>query len=191
MSDNNIKNTEQIENGEEDLVLFEHRESIPLNSENAHFFRSAGGMVSMKLTANGKEEIFERVAVLRAFPISAPSEFLSVREENEKGDELGMIRRLSDFPSDTAKLIEDELALRYFTPEITRITNAKEKFGFHYWDIETSSGKLSIVLTNPYGNIRVLEDKRIIITDMDGNCFVIPDISKLDKASARRIDVYM
>ncbi len=189
MSNNSIK--DETTSASEDLMLFEHRESVPLTTDNATFYRSAGGMVSLKLCSDKNEEVFERVAIIRAFPINAPNEFLSVRVENEKGEEIGMIRRLSDFPAETVELIEAELALRYFTPEIKRIITAKEKFGFHYWDVDTSAGKLSIVLTNPYGNIRTLEDKRVIITDMDGNCFVIPDISKLDKASARRIDVYM
>ena len=36
---------------------------------------------------------------------------------------------------------------------------------------------------NPFSNIRVLEDQRIYISDMDGNSFVIPDPTALDRAS--------
>ena len=59
------------------------------------------------------------------------------------------------------------------------------------WEAETTAGKVSFVLNNPFSNIRVLEDQRIYISDMDGNSFVIPDPTALDRASYRRIEVYI
>lgn len=176
--------------------LFRHRESVNLTPENAVFSQSAGGLISLTLKkTNGDTEFFERVVIRRSFPITSPSEFISVREPdtraNGRGEEIGMIRNLSVFDKETVTLINHELDVRYFTPEIKKITSAKEKFGYNYWDIETPSGKLSIVLTNPFGNIRTLEDGRVIVLDMDGNCFVIPNPKNLDKQSLKYIEVYI
>ena len=88
-------------------------------------------------------------------------------------------------------IINAELELRYFTPVIQKILSVKEKFGYSYWEAETTAGKVSFVLNNPFSNIRVLEDQRIYISDMDGNSFVIPDPTALDRASYRRIEVYI
>ncbi|MCQ2431494.1 MAG: DUF1854 domain-containing protein, partial [Clostridia bacterium] len=85
----------------------------------------------------------------------------------------------------------EELYRRYFTPEIQKITGMKEKFGYSYWDVETSAGKVTFVLNNPFSNIRVLEDNSVFINDIDGNCFKIMDVSKLDAASLRRIEIYL
>ena len=192
------KKTESAEDTEEVNAddLFKHRESITMTPENSWFSLSAGGLISLKIiNAEGNEEFFERVVIRRSFPVTAPDEFLSVREPDSRikgrGAEIGMIRNVNIFDKDTVKLINDELEVRYFTPEIKKITSAKEKFGYTYWEAETTAGNASIVLNNPFSNIRVLEDMSIFISDMDGNCFVIPDPSKLDKLSYKYIEIYI
>ena len=192
------KKTESAEDAEEVNAddLFKHRESITMTPENSWFSLSAGGLISLKIiNAEGNEEFFERVVIRRSFPVTAPDEFLSVREPDSRikgrGAEIGMIRNVNIFDKDTVKLINDELEVRYFTPEIKKITSAKEKFGYTYWEAETTAGNASIVLNNPFSNIRVLEDMRIFISDMVGNCFVIPDPSKLDKLSYKYIEIYI
>ena len=180
----------------EDEALFKVRMSIPLTQENAIFTRSEGNLISLKVTQpDGTVEEFERVVPVRAFPITDPDEFISVKEpdsrEKGKGAEIGLIRRMSDFDADTQALLREELERRYFTPTITRLTGVKEKFGYFYWDAETSAGKVSFVMTNVSSNIRTLEDGRVFIHDIDGNCFQIPDPAKLDKASLKKIEIYM
>ena len=176
--------------------LFKHRVSINLTPENAWFSPSEGGLISLKIiNAEGEEEFFERVVIRRSFPVTSPDEFLSVREPDTRakgrGAEIGMIRNIHIFDQKTVDLINAELDIRYFTPTISRITSAKEKFGYNYWEAETSAGKVSIVLNNPFSNIRVLEDGRIYIFDMDGNCFLIPDPTKLDRLTYRTIEIYL
>lgn len=176
--------------------LFTSRKSIPLNPGNAKFSRSVGDLISLDLiNENGEEEHFERVIVLRSFPITNPDEFLSIREPDTRkkgrGKEIGMIRRISEFDEITMKLLNDELALRYFSPTILKITSVKEKFGYSYWETDTTAGHVTFVLDNPFSNIRILEDGRIFIADMDGNTFEIPDPAKLDKNSYKRIEVYI
>jgi len=176
--------------------LFKHRESIALSPDNAWFSASAGGLISLKIkNAEGETEEFERVVIRRSFPVTAPNEFLSVREPDTRkkgrGSEIGMIRDLSVFDKDTVAIINAELDLRYFTPEIKKITAAKEKFGYCYWEADTSAGHVAFVLNNPFGNIRKLEDGRILIADMDGNCFLIPDPEALDRQSYKVIEIYI
>lgn len=176
--------------------LFKHRESINLTPDNAWFSASVGGLISLKIkNAEGETEEFERVVIRRSFPVTAPNEFLSVREPDTRkkgrGSEIGMIRDLAIFDKDTVALINAELDLRYFTPEIKKITAAKEKFGYCYWEADTSAGHVSFVLNNPFSNIRKLEDGRILIADMDGNCFLIPDPEALDRQSYKVIEIYI
>ncbi len=178
-----------------DNLLFKKRKSVLLTPENAHFFRSEGGLVSLTLKGDDGEEIFERVLPIRSFPISEPEEFISIREpetkDKGKGDEIGMIRRMSDFDEETCSLLREELSRRYFTPELMKIFSVKEKFGYSYWDVQTSSGRISFVMNNPSSNIRTLEDGRVFIHDIDGNCFAITDPEKLDKGSFKHIEIYM
>ena len=176
--------------------LFKRRVSIDMTTENSWFSASAGGLISLKIiNADGEEEFFERVVLRRSFPVTAPDEFISVREPDTRlkgrGAEIGMIRNINNFDKATVDLLNAELELRYFTPEIKKITSAKEKFGYNYWEAETTAGSVSLVLNNPFGNIRKLEDGRIFISDMDGNCFIIPDPTKLDRQSYKVIEIYI
>jgi hypothetical protein len=179
-----------------DLILEHRRESIPLNRENAKFTRSKGNLISLDLTnPDGTTEFFERVVIMRAFPISNPDEFLSIREPDAKrkgrGNEIGMIRRMTDFDDETQKLFLEELDRRYFSPKLMKIISVKDKFGYLYWDAETSSGNVTFIMNNPFSNIRVLDDGRIIMHDIDGNVFEIPEPEKLDSQSYKKIEIYL
>ena len=181
--------------------LFENeRKSIPLTPENANFKRSEGGLISLNLKNTGengeiKEEFFERIVIFRCFPITNPDEFLSVREPDSKkmgrGKEIGMIRYMKDFPEEQQKLFTEELDRRYFSPEIIKIHSVKDKFGYTYWDAETDAGNMTFILNNPFSNIRLLEDGRIFIHDIDGNSFQIKEPSKLDANSFKKIEIYV
>ena len=174
--------------------LFGHRKSIELTPENARFYPSEGGLISLELTGeDGEKEMFERVVVLRSFPITDPDEFLSVREPDikERGEEIGIIENINIFDADTVKLLLSELDRRYFVPKIHRILSVKEKFESSYWEVKTSAGDVTFVMRNPFSNIRALEDGRVFMNDIDGNCFEIPDPTKLDAYSYKKIEVYL
>ena len=179
-----------------DLILEDTRVSVEITAENTKFKRSPSGLVSLELTRpDGKIEEFERIVAIRCFPVTNPQEFVPVREPDSKkkgrGKEIGMIRRMADMPKETQELLNEELDRRYFTPEILRITGMKEKFGYSYWDVDTTAGRVTFVLNNPFSNIRVLEDNSVFINDIDGNCFKIPDVAKLDAQSLRKIEIYL
>ena len=177
--------------------LFENeRVSIALTPENAVFKRSEGGLISLDLKEAGEiKESFERIVIFRCFPITNPDEFLSVREPDSKkmgrGKEIGMIRHMKDFPQEQQALFLEELDRRYFSPEIIKINSVKDKFGYMYWEAETDAGNMTFILNNPFSNIRLLEDGRIFIHDMDGNSFQIKDPNKLDSNSFRKIEIYI
>lgn len=191
-----LDNAEKEEEKNEEDLLDDTRVSIALTPENAEFFPSEGGLVSMRLChENGEVETFERVIVLRAFPVTNPNEFLSIREPDPKrmgkAKEIGMIRRASDFDEKTNVLFNQELDRRYFTPEILKIENVKEKFGYFYWTVQTSAGHITFIFNNPFNSIRVMEDGRVMFNDIDGNSFVIKDPKKLDPASYKKIEIYL
>ncbi len=179
-----------------DLILENVRVSINLTPDNARFFRSGGGLISLDIVnGDGEKESFERVVILRSFPVTNPDEFLSVREPDSKKQgrdkEIGMIRRITDFDDATRALLLEELDRRYFTPQIKRIFSVKDKFGYLYWEAETTAGHVTFVMNNPFSNIRVLEDGRILINDIDGNVFEINDPAGLDTASLKKIEIYL
>lgn len=185
---------DEIDDG--DLILEDIRESVRLTPENARFIRSNGGLVSLDLHIEGKEpESFERIVLLRAFPLTNPSEFISVRtpasKKEGKGVEIGMVRRMSDFDEETNMLLNEELDRRYFTPLIQKIHSVKEKFGYTYWDADTTAGRITFILGDIFNAVRLKDDGSVMINDIDGNVFSITDPSKLDPASYKKIEIYL
>jgi len=102
-----------------------------------------------------------------------------------------MIYDINDLDKETIALLNSELEVRYFIPEITAITSNRRKQGYIFWDLETKSGKASIVMNNPYSNLKVLENGSVLVYDMDGRCFSIPDPQKLDHQSHKILSEYL
>ena len=185
-TENNVTSVETVEENK--------KESVDITPKNAKFYRSGGGLVSLEIKYADDVEVFERVSLIRAFPISNPDEYISVKEPagaKSDGREIGMIRNIHDFDADTVALLNEELDRRYFTPEITRILSVKDKFGYIYFDATTSAGKVSFTMTNPYSNFRKLENGSVLITDIDGNCFRILNPESLDRGSYKKIEIYL
>ena len=76
-------------------------------------------------------------------------------------------------------------------PAIHKIHSFHEKFGYCYWDVTTSAGRVEFIMNNPTSNIRTLEDGRVFMYDIDGNCFTIGNPKALDKHSYKKLEIYL
>lgn len=174
---------------------------VYLTPENAVFSHTKNGFPAMRaflppVTDDLTEEKlppawqeFGRVQFHRAFPFDAPDEYISVLDMD--GKEYGIIRNLSDFEGETRSLIQKELDRKYLCPTITKITSLKDKLGFSYWDVETDCGNRSFTMQDTYRNMFHNSENGIILTDVDGNRFAIPDVLALDSKSYRKIELYL
>ena len=158
-----------------------------LTKENAKFERTPGGFV--KLTY--KDTTYDRVGVYRTFPVTMPEEFISIREANEKAREIGVIEKLSALDPEQAKMLKEQLDLRYFTPEITKIFDIKTEYGYGYFHVMTTYGECRFTIHNGGSSVVSLTDTRIVINDLDGNRFEVPDIMKLTVAERKKLDLFI
>lgn len=159
-----------------------------LKDEDVVFEKTTGGFLSIKI---GDKE-YKRVMLQRAFPLSKPAKFISVREvreDREPGEEIGVIEDIAKLSAEKRALVEEELTTRYFTPVILQITKLKDERGFVYIEAETSSGSRKITAHNNSSSFIRLSAGRVLIVDVDGNRFDIPDMTLLDKKSIRNLEV--
>lgn len=156
-----------------------------LHAHNATFIRTPGGFLSL---ATEGEEKYPRVNLHRAFPYSGNKEFISVRDP--EGKEIGMIRNMEDFSPETVTILEEQLDRRYFAPEIARINSIREEFGYSYWQVVTDAGECRFTVRGGQ-NITTLENHRVIIVDVDGNRFEIPDLQELDEKSKKKLERFL
>lgn len=158
--------------------------TVWLTPENAHFARK-NGLLYLTL---GETET--RVNLVREFPFEVPFEYISVLDPD--GGELGIIRATSLFDGAERELLENELRLRYYAPEILKILRVRERYGFSYWTVVTSdSGRLTFTMQDTYRSIFRIGAHSVTFSDVDGNRYEISDIEKLDRASRKRLDLYI
>jgi hypothetical protein len=128
------------------------------------------------------------VVPVRAFPIAAPDEGLSVLGSD--GRELAWIDRLADLPTDIRSLIEQELAEREFMPVIHRIKTVSSFSTPSTWEVDTDRGATSFVLKGEE-DIRRLGGPRLMIASGEGLHFVVADVAKLDRNSKRLLERFL
>ncbi|NTV71279.1 MAG: DUF1854 domain-containing protein [Azonexaceae bacterium] len=154
---------------------------------NPHFQLQRDSYGRLVLTAeNG--DIHEGVTPVRAFPIAAPDEGLSL--VNYEGHEVAWIDSLADLPPAIAALIEADLASREFVPEIERIDAVSSFACPSTWQLQTNRGPAELILKGEE-DIRRLSQTRLLIADAHGIQFLIRDLSTLDRHSRKLLDRFL
>lgn len=111
--------------------------------------------------------------------------------EDKSGTELAMLQPLENLNAASQKVLQNSLRLRGLTARILSIDSLAHQYGAVYWSVKTDRGAREFVLRGLTEHVRWLGDKRIIITDVDGNRFEISDMSALDKPSRDLLDLVL
>lgn len=138
------------------------------------------------IDANGV--LHEGVSPVRAFPIQAPEEGLSL--VNTDGKEVAWLDRISDLSPDMADVVREELAGREFMPEITRIIEVGSYACPSTWTVDTDRGETSFVLRGEE-DIRRIGSVSLLVSDSHGIHFLIRDQFALDKHSKKILDRFL
>ena len=128
------------------------------------------------------------VTPVRAFPIAAPNEGLSIVSAD--GHELSWIDRLTDLSADARQLLEEELAVREFTPSISRITKVSTFSTPSTWDVITDRGQTQLILKSE-DDIRRLAEGQLLIASSSGLQYRINNWVNLDKASKKLLERFL
>lgn len=131
----------------------------------------------------------KRAFLCRQFPFELQWEFISVM--NEEQEEIGIIRDISLFEGETGEMLKNELLRRYYAPVIEEVLNVKERYGFSYWKVRTQEGEVNFTLRDTYRSIIHAGGNRILLLDVSGNRFEIPDTAALDRKSYKKIELYL
>ena len=136
----------------------------------------------LTLTDGGE---YTKIDVIRSFPLTAPQRLIMLADRD--GEEIGIIENLAELDKESMRVVEAELAKSYFVPEILRINSLDEDYGVPRWDVETDRGPRRFQLRSRRDS-RLLEAGRVLIQDIDGNRYVVPDYRKLDARSQALIE---
>lgn len=128
------------------------------------------------------------VVPVRAFPLSAPSEGLSL--VSAEGRELAWVEDLQALPAAERALLEEELAAREFTPEMLRLRQVSTFSTPSVWSVDTDRGPAEFVLKSEE-DIRRLGSGALLIASSQGVHFLVRSRQALDKGSRRLLDRFL
>ena len=157
-----------------------------LDPAKIRLFRSPMGAPRLEIL---EKVCYTRVAVRRILPLSDPDHYISLGVGEEM--EIGIIEDPSRLDSESLKILREELDKRYFTPVIEKIHRVKERFGIHEWAVETSRGRVTFAVQGLHQNVRQVPPARLLITDVRGNRYDIPDYHRLDSHSFDQIQRHL
>ncbi|MBQ7955628.1 MAG: DUF1854 domain-containing protein [Lachnospiraceae bacterium] len=158
-----------------------------LKDGDAVFEKVGNGFLSLCLG----EEYYPRVNVVRMFPFSDSQKFISIRNAEEKQEEIGIIEDLDTMSPKKKEMLLEQLSLRYFTPVILKVRNIKDEYGYSYWDVVTDRGECKFTVKMGGKSISHLSEERVLIMDIDENRFEIPDVSKMTPAERKKLDLFL
>jgi len=153
-------------------------------------FRLSRNALGRLVFTGADGQAHEGITPVRAFPIGAPDEGLSL--VSAEGRELAWVPRMAALPSAQRALIDAELASREFTPEIKRLLQVSTFSTPSTWEVDTDRGPTQLVLKGEE-DIRRLPGNRaaLLITSGHGIVFKVPDLQSLDRHSRRLLERFL
>ena len=131
----------------------------------------------------------EGVTPVRAFPIAAPGEGLSL--VGADGHELLWVPRLEAVTGAARQLIEEELEVREFVPTIVKIITVSSFSTPSTWSVETDRGPTRFTLKGEEGIRRLHGRTKLLVASAEGVQYAIPDSTALDKASRKLLERFL
>jgi hypothetical protein len=134
----------------------------------------------LRLTV-GEDRSYLTVKPAWAAPLSQPDRYLSLM--NGKSEEIITLNDPNELPSASLAAVREELRRRYLTSTVKVIQQARTEFGATYWHVVTERGEKDFVTQSLQENAQWLSPTQLMLIDVDGNRFEIPDTQALDARS--------
>ena len=155
------------------------------NPKECRFFKNKNGFLVLELNSKN----MGRVKLSRSYPFSKPTEYICISDLEDK--EIGILRDITELDNASLELAKEELETRYFCPTITEIKSIKEKMGHFYFETKIGVKDRNFTVKNITRNVRFAGEDTLLIFDMDGNRYVMPEFSKTDAKSKRLLEPYL
>lgn len=133
----------------------------------------------------GDDRSYHTVKPIWAAPLSRPETYLSLLDG--KGQEIATLPDPNVLPPESLAAAREELRRRYLTATVSAVTHAKQEFGATYWSLQTDRGPRECVTQNLQENAIWLSPSHLLLLDVDGNRFELPNIAQMDEQSRRYI----
>ena len=161
-----------------------------LDLKETEFYATEGGFAALKY----KGEDYKHITLRRIMPLEMPMEYISVADTEDK--EIGILKTVADLPKAQQDVVVKELDNRYYSPQVLEVISVQDKLGYVYMELQLRNKqgkeyKKNCAVKDVSRNIRMLTNTSVIIFDVDGNRYMIPDVTVLNRQSMRKLDAYL
>jgi ABC-type glutathione transport system ATPase component len=118
----------------------------------------------------------------RAFPLSAPDQFVSLVDEHHY--ERACFPTLDVLSARAREVLLQALERGEFLPQVRQIQSIVQKATLSLWQVETDRGPRQFTVDQE-DHVRPLEDGRHLISDSHGMRYLVPRASELDLVSRK------
>ena len=120
------------------------------------------------------------VKLRQAFPWSEPERYLSLRDAGDR--EVAFIGDPASLDGESRQALERALEEAAFVLRVTRVVDIDEEVEIRQWTVETAHGR-RLFQTHQDDWPRVLPDRGLLIRDVAGDLYRLPDPALLDRGS--------
>jgi hypothetical protein len=159
--------------------------NAPATTPSFQLSRNAFGQLVF-VGADGKAQI--GVQPVRAFPIEAPDEGLSIMGPD--GHELAWVPHISALSATERELLQEEMSQREFFPVIQQITAVSTFSTPSTWTVKTDRGVTEFVLKGEE-DIRRLTGAALLIASSHGVQFIVKDTGELNAHSRKLLSRFL
>lgn len=159
--------------------------NAPATTPSFQLSRNAFGQLVF-VGADGKAQI--GVQPVRAFPIEAPDEGLSIMGPD--GHELAWVPHISALSATERELLQEEMSQREFFPVIQQITAVSTFSTPSTWTVKTDRGVTEFVLKGEE-DIRRLTGAALLIASSHGVQFIVKDTGQLNAHSRKLLSRFL
>lgn len=137
---------------------------------------------------DGDGNRYEDVRPVRLFPLSRPSQWISMVDSS--GKEILCIDDPAKLTKENQKILADELEKREFVPILKRIIWVSGNSEPCEWRVETDRGSTSFIIKDE-NDVRRLGENGVLVIESFGIRYYIPNREALDSFSRRIIEWYV
>src|SRR6185312_15104260 len=115
------------------------------------------------------------------FPATNPDDYISLRVWNRNGgeQEIGVLRRLGDWPAEAQSLVRRALERRYWLQTITGVESIKMELGHLTLDVRTLHGPRRFTMRWSQSQVQDFGESGKVLLDLDDNRYLVPDVEAL------------
>ncbi|NLF40675.1 DUF1854 domain-containing protein [bacterium] len=128
-----------------------------------------------------QERIYGGVYAVRCLPVQYPREFISLRfvDHDKREVEIGLMRRLDEWPREAQTLVEQSLRKRYFVHTIRSIRAIEQLGGYLRFDVDTDLGEIQFMMRWQGERAQDYGAAGKMLIDTEENRYLIPNVQEL------------